>query len=116
MARRVIHDGGLTTVDEERVVEHVPISLIIANVITAVYALVIGLIGLDALLQAMNAREDAAFVSFIRTVTDPLLAPFSGMFDHQAYWATALVAAIVYTLAYLVLTVVLRRDRGTTLV
>jgi hypothetical protein len=110
MMRRVVTDDSV-----DAVIEHVdpgpPVADILAHVATVVYSLVVSLIGLDTLLTALGARQSNGFVSFIDRLSDPLLAPFSGMFHDQSYWATALVAAVVYTLVYLLVMTALRRDR-----
>jgi uncharacterized protein YggT (Ycf19 family) len=114
MARRVVvdDDRAVDSYSESSVVEHPSIASVIANVLTALYVAALGLIGLDALLEALNARESNGFVSAIDTLSGPLLAPFRGVFNNQQYWATALIAAVVYTIVYLVAMAVLRRDDG----
>lgn len=114
MNRRVVVDDNraVDSYSESRVTEHQPVASIIAKVITVVYVAMISLIGLDALLRAMDANEGNGFVSAIRTLASPLVAPFRGMFDGGGYWAAALVAAVVYTVVYLIAMAVLRRDRA----
>jgi fluoride ion exporter CrcB/FEX len=112
MARRVYADD-VDTVSETRVEESTPVAATVANILTVVYGAVMALIGLDVLLEALDANEGNGFVSAIDTLSSPFLAPFEGMFDNQNYWATALVAAVVYTLAYLLAMAALRRSRTT---
>ena len=108
--RRAVVDDTATSVSESRVVERPSIASVIANVISAVYVAVLGLIGLDTLLEALGARESNGFVSAVDTLSSPLMAPFRGIFANQQYWATALIAAVVYTIGYLIAMTILRRD------
>jgi hypothetical protein len=96
---------------ESTVVEHVPVATVIANVLSVVYVTVFSLIALDTLLRALGARPANGFVHGVRVLARPLVTPFTGMFAHQTYWASALVAAVVYTIVFLVATAILRRDR-----
>ena len=109
--RAVVDDAATTSVSESRVVERPSLASMIANLISALYVAAVSLIGLDTLLEAMDARESNGFVSAIDSLASPLVAPFRGVFDNQQYWATALIAAVVYTIVYLVAMAVLRRDR-----
>lgn len=111
MVRRAVIDDSTAAYSESTVVDRPSIASVIANVLTALYVAVLGLIGLDTLLKAMDARESNGFVSAIDTLASPLMAPFRGVFDNQQYWATALIAAVVYTIGYLIAMAVLRRDR-----
>lgn len=108
--RAVVDDATTSAVSEERVVVRPSIASLVANVVTAVYVFALGVIGLDTLLVAMDARESNGFVSAIDALSSPFLALFRGIFDNQQYWATALIAAVVYTIGYLVAMAVLRRD------
>ena len=112
MVRRVYADDDVA-VSETRTVESAPVASMIANVITVLYVAVLSLIGLDTLLEAMGAREQNGFVSAIDALSAPFLAPFNGIFDNQQYWATALIAAVVYTVIYLIAMTALRRPRAT---
>lgn len=110
MARRIVTDDDVS-VTESRTVESPPLAATIASVVTFVYVAILSLIGLDTLLEALDAREGNGFVRAIDRLSDPFLAPFNGMFSNQSYVLTALVGAVVYTLAYLLLMALLRRDR-----
>ena len=110
--RAVVADDRATAYSESTVVDRPSVASLIANVITVLYVAAIGLIGLDALLEAMGARESNGFVSAIDALASPLMAPFRGVFDNQQYWATALIAAVVYTVVYLIAMAALRRDRA----
>jgi fluoride ion exporter CrcB/FEX len=112
MVRRVYADDDVA-VSETRTVESAPIASTIANVISVLYVAILSLIGLDTLLEALGAREDNGFVSAIDTLSAPFMAPFKGVFDNQQYWATALIAAAVYTVIYLIAMAALRRPRTT---
>ncbi|HVE62937.1 MAG TPA: hypothetical protein VNB94_03955 [Mycobacteriales bacterium] len=107
--RRVVA-GDLDQVSETRVVEHRSVAETIASVITVLYAAVIALIGIDVLLEALDAREENGFVSAIDGLSGAFTKPFDGVFADQRYWATALIAAVVYTVIYLIAMAALRRD------
>ena len=109
--RAVVDDSASTSYAESSVVERPSVASVVANVLTAIYVAVVGLLALDTLLEALDANESSGFVSAIDTLAGPLEAPFRGIFDNQHYWATALIAAVVYTIVYLVAMAVLRRDR-----
>jgi len=113
MARRVVvdDDRAAGSYSESSVVERPPVASVILRVLTAVYVFVIAMIGLDVLFRALDANESNGFVNGIRNIAAPLLAPFKNMFDKQNYWGTALVAAVVYTVVYLIAMAILRRDR-----
>ena len=110
MVRRVVVDDGVDQVAETRVVEHRSIADTIASVLTVLYTAVIALIGLDVLLEAMDAREENDFVSAIDGLSGVFLRPFDGVFSDQRYWGTALIAVVVYTIVYLIAMAALRRD------
>lgn len=112
MVRRVVEDDRAVGSYSESTVEHPPVASVIARVLTAVYAFVVGMIALDALFRALDANESNGFVSGVRSIARPLVAPFRGMFDNQEWWATSLVAAVVYTVVYVIAMAVLRRDRA----
>jgi hypothetical protein len=87
------------------------VASVLAGLLTAVYVAVVVLVGLDTLLTAFDANESHGLVRAVDAAATPLTAPFRGIFDDQTYWATALLAAVVYTIGYLVAMAVLRRDR-----
>jgi multisubunit Na+/H+ antiporter MnhG subunit len=109
--RAVTDDRAVDSYDETRVVEHRSVASIIRNVLSVVYVAAIGLIGLDTLFRALHARQQNGFVSAVHSLASPLEAPFRGIFAHQNYWATALIAVVVYTFAYLIAMAALGRDR-----
>ena len=109
--RAVVDERAASAYSESQVVERPPVASVIANVVTVLFVTVIGLIGLHALLEAMDAREGNGLVNAVETLASPLLAPFRGVFDNQNLWATALIAAVVYTVLYLIAMAILRRDR-----
>lgn len=110
MVRRAVVQDPVAY-SEATVVEHTSIATVIANVVSVVYVTVVSLIALDTLLRALGARPGNGFVHAIRVLTQPLVAPFTGMFTRQTYWASALIAAVVYTVVFLIATTILRRDR-----
>jgi len=108
--RRVVTDD-VDQVSETRVVEHRSLADTLASVITVIYTAIIALIGIDALLEALEAREENGFVSAIDSMSGVFIKPFEGVFADQRYWATALIAAVVYTVIYVIAMAALRRDR-----
>lgn len=113
MARRVVDDAVRDSYTETELVTRPSIASVIANVVTVAYVLVISIIGLDTLLRALGARSSNGFVHLVRNLASPLVAPFRTMFSNQRYWATALIAAVVYTIGYLIVQAALGRDRTT---
>ena len=113
MVRRAVveDDTATTSYAESRVVERPSIASVISTVLTVLYVTVISLLGLHALFEALDARESNGFVNAVETLASPLMAPFDGIFANQQHWATALIAAVVYTIVYLIAMAVLRRDR-----
>ena len=113
MVRRVVttDDAAVDSYTESSVVEHRSVASVIRSVLTVVYVAVLALIGLDALFRALDARQGNGFVSAVHSLASPLVAPFRGIFDNQQYWATALVAAVVYSIVYVIAMAALGRDR-----
>jgi hypothetical protein len=109
--RAVVSDRAVDSYAESSVTERPPVASLIARVVTVVYVAVVSLIGLDALFRALDARQSNGFVAAVHDLASPLTAPFRGMFDNQQYWAGALIAVVVYTIAYLIAMAVLRHDR-----
>ena len=112
MVRRVVEsDRTADSYAESEVVVRPSAASLLAGVVSAVYTFVVAVIGLWALLRGLGARESNGFVHAVSATARTLVAPFNGMFSDQRWWATALIAAVVYTIAYLILMAVLRRDR-----
>lgn len=112
MVRRVaVSDRTADSYAESSVVERPSVASLIVRAVTAVYVAVVSFIGLDALLRALHARPENGFVHAIHSIARPLVAPFHGVFANQQWWASALIAAVVYTVVYLILVAVLGRDR-----
>lgn len=109
--RRVVTDDSVDQVSETHVVEHRSLADTIGAVLTVLYTAVLSLIGLDTLLKALDARPENGFVSAIDDVSGVFLRPFDGVFNDQRYWGTALIAAVVYTVIYLIALAAMRRDR-----
>lgn len=110
--RAVVDDHSVGSYSESTVTQRPSVASLIANVVTVLYVTVLSLIGLDTLLKAMDARESNGFVNAVDALASPALAPFRGVFDNQEFWATALIAAVAYTVVYLIAMAVLRRDRA----
>lgn len=113
MVRRAVveDDSATTSYRESRVSERPSAASLVTTIVTVVYVTVISLLGLHALFDALDARESNGFVNAIETLASPLAAPFNGIFADQQHWATALIAAVVYTIVYLIAMAILRRDR-----
>jgi MFS-type transporter involved in bile tolerance (Atg22 family) len=111
--RAVVDDRAATAYSESQVVERPSVASVIATVVTVLFVTAIGLIGLHALFEALDARESNGLVNAVETLASPLLAPFRGVFNDQSFWATALIAAVAYTVVYLIAMAILRRDRTT---
>ena len=109
--RRVVTGDAVDSVSETRVVEHQSVADTIAAILSVIYTAIMSIIGLDTLLKALDAREANGFVSAIDTVAGVFLRPFEGVFSDQRYWGTALIAAAVYTVIYLIAMAAMRRDR-----
>jgi hypothetical protein len=113
MVRRVIDsDRTSDAYAESEVVVRPSVASVIAGVLSAVYVFVVAVIGLWALLRGLGARQSNGFVHAVSSAAHALVAPFTGMFSDQRWWASALIAVVVYTVAYLILMAVLRRDRA----
>ena len=66
-------------VETEREVERARGMARVSQVVDYIFYLIYALLALRLLLALMAARSSAGFVQFIRTVTDPLYAPFRGI-------------------------------------
>lgn len=82
----------------------------INNVIEGLLIAVLGVIGYDTVLRALDANRDNALVTLVRRVSGVLLAPFEGMFSDQHYLATAMVAVLTYCLVAAVVLAVIPDD------
>jgi hypothetical protein len=112
MARR-IHLADPVVTDDYAPAPASELGVILGNVLTAVYMAVVAIIGLDALLEGLDANESTGFVRLMDALSAPLLAPFEGMFDGQRSLLTACIAVVVYGVVYLIAMAVLRRGRRT---
>ncbi len=94
-------------VDTEREVERARGMARVSQVIDYIFYVVYALLALRLLLSLLAARSNAGFVQFIRTVTDPLYAPFRGIVASptvEGGYTLALpivIAIIVYALLHL---------------
>jgi uncharacterized protein YggT (Ycf19 family) len=76
----------------------------VGQVIYVILGIVIMLIAIRVLLKALAANTGAAFTSFIYNITDPLVAPFQGIFATPSssrgsvFEFSSLVAIVVYAL------------------
>jgi uncharacterized protein YggT (Ycf19 family) len=66
-------------VETDREVERARGMARFSQVIDYIFYVIYGLLAIRLLLALMAARSTAGFVTFIRTVTDPLYAPFRGI-------------------------------------
>lgn len=77
-------------------------STVAARIIKFIAGIVIGLITLRFILLLLEANQNSGFVDFVISVTDPLVAPFSGIFgnptDTVRVEPQSLVAIVVYAL------------------
>lgn len=94
-------------VDTEREVERARGMARLSQVIDYIFYVIYALLALRLLLSLLAARSNAGFVQFIRTVTDPLYAPFRGIVASptvEGGYTLALpivIAIIVYVLLHL---------------
>jgi uncharacterized protein YggT (Ycf19 family) len=76
----------------------------IAWVVYVILGIVVGLIIIRVLLKALAANTGAAFTSFVYGITDPLVAPFRGIFATQhlsngsIFELSSVVAIVVYAI------------------
>jgi multisubunit Na+/H+ antiporter MnhG subunit len=78
-----------------------------SRVIYSILLAILGFIGLDTLLRALQANEGNAIVGFVRAVANVLLAPFDDVFLDQNFLLTALIAVLFYSLIAAILIVIL---------
>jgi uncharacterized protein YggT (Ycf19 family) len=110
MRQKAVHE----VVETEREVERGRVVARISQVIDYLFFIVYGLLGLRLLLALFAARENAGFVQFIRTVTDPFYAPFKGIVASPAtpegntLALPIVIALVVYILLHLAINGLLR--------
>ena len=101
-------------VETEREVERGRGLARISQVVDFIFYVIYALLALRLLLALMAARSSASFVQFIRSVTDPLYAPFRGIVPSptaEGGFTLALpiiLAIIVYALLHLGINALLR--------
>jgi uncharacterized protein YggT (Ycf19 family) len=101
-------------VDTEREVARARGMARVSQVVDYIFYLIYALLALRLLLSLLAARSSAGFVQFIRTVTDPLYAPFRGIVASPTAaggYTLALpivIALIVYVLLHLGINALLR--------
>lgn len=105
-----VNAGGTTYVEERSPLAGV------RRVVALVFAVLVGLIALRVILLALGANEGNALVDGIYSVTEPLVAPFRGVFSMDEVRPTgtsaidiaAIVAIVGWSLIALVITAILR--------
>lgn len=107
-----------TAVDEvvqtEREVERARFAARVSQVVDYLFFIIYGLLTIRLLLELFAARESAGFFQFIKTVTDPIYAPFRGLVPSPTTaegFTLALpivVALVVYVLLHLAVNGLLR--------
>jgi len=85
----------------------------ISQVVDYIFFLIYGLLAIRLLLALFAARSGNTFVEFIRTVTDPIYAPFKGIvpsFSNEGFTLALplIVAIVVYMLLHLAINGLLR--------
>lgn len=95
----------------------------LAQFVYVVFGIGISLIIIRVILKALAANPDAGFTSFLYSVTNPLVAPFQGIFatpqagTGSVFELSSIIAIIVYALiawALVRLIVIMGRRRTTT--
>lgn len=114
VAERMREKAVTEVVQTEREVERGRFVARISQVVDYVFFLIYGLLTIRLLLALFAARSSAGFVQFIRTVTDPIYAPFKGIVASPSTpegFTLALpivVAIVVYMLLHLAINGLLR--------
>ncbi|PYV39836.1 MAG: hypothetical protein DMG06_22045 [Acidobacteria bacterium] len=78
----------------------------IGHAIDYVFYLAYGLIGLEIVLELAGARDSSGFKQFLNKITEPLLAPFVGLFSDPIFHnqfrfrVSYLVALFIYLLVH----------------
>ncbi len=81
-----------------------------SQIIYTIGGIVEALILIRAILELLAANPSAAFTSFIYTITDPLVAPFQGVFPSpQSHGNVLDLAAVLAIIVYALLTWVVAR-------
>jgi YggT family protein len=90
---------------------------VVATIINLVFGIILTLLALRFVLRLLGANPENAFASFVYGLSQPLVAPFFGLFRNQGELTTAnfdvatLIALIVYALIAGLLSRVLFVDR-----
>lgn len=106
--------GSISEIEEsDREVKRGRVVARISQVIDYVFFLIYGLLAIRLILALFAAREGNDFVQFIRSITDPLYAPFKGIVpslsnDGFTLALPLVVAIIVYMLLHLAINGLLR--------
>lgn len=107
-------EAPLRTKDERRVGERVRLVISrVGHAIDYLFFLLYGMIALRFVLAFLGASEQAGFVRFIRGVTEPFYAPFSGIVESPTANGgkldfPALIALLAYALLHMAVRGLLR--------
>ncbi len=113
VARSIQDNAASEIAQTEREVQRGRAAARISQVIDYIFFLIYGLLGIRLLLALFAAREGNDFVQFIRTVTDPIYAPFKGIVasptaEGHTLALPIVVAIVVYALVHLAINGLLR--------
>lgn len=80
-----VHRNSIEEIEQtQNEIERGRVAARVSQVVDYIFMLVYGLLGIRLLLELFAARESAGFFQFIKTVTDPLYAPFRGLMPSPA--------------------------------
>lgn len=108
------HKAVNEVVETEREVERGRFAARVSQVVDYIFFIIYGLLAIRLLLELFAARENAGFFKFIKSVTGPFYAPFSGLVPSPSTpegFTLALpiiVAIVVYMLLHLAVNGLLR--------
>jgi uncharacterized protein YggT (Ycf19 family) len=114
VAGRMRDQAVTEVVQTEREVERGRFAARVSQVVDYIFFLVYGLLTIRLLLALFAARESAGFVQFVRSITDPIYAPFRGIVPSPSTpegFTLALpivVAIVVYMLVHIAINGLLR--------
>ena len=85
----------------------------VSQVVDYVFYLVYGIIGMEIVLDALGARQTAAFKQFVDAIASPFLLPFRGLMPDPSVgrfrlMISYIVALIVYVLVHMAVNGLLR--------
>jgi uncharacterized protein YggT (Ycf19 family) len=96
-------DDGVVRRDEVATTSRVSGGVVAQRVVYWIGGVIVALLIIRLLLQLLGANMGSDFVGFIYTITNPLVAPFNGIFGEPTYGkahfeSAALVAIVIYAL------------------